>query len=559
MPGVIMLPRDDKMKINLISINSKFIHSSLAVLSISKMYSVYAQQFDVTMPELTVTETTINDSFDSIVYSVMNGADVYAFSVYIWNISLVERLCRHIKLAQPDSIIILGGPEVSYGTDIADGCFDYIISGEGERAFFALICELNGIIVSDEWKYTVDGKMRMTENIADLSKIEFPYNEDNIHNYDGRIIYYEASRGCPFSCSYCLSSVCGKVRELPLERVFSDLQFFIDKRIPQVKFVDRTFNCNRKRAREIWKFIISAENCETNFHFEVGADLLNDEDLKLLSLCPDGRIQFEAGIQSTHGRALDECCRHTDTEKLLSNITELVTNGNINVHVDLIAGLPYETLEIFRKSFNDAYKLKAHQLQLGFLKLLHGAPLNGMVEKHGYVFSPYPPYEIINNNYLSYGEITELKRVEDVLERFYNSGRFKRSLSEIETLFASPYQMFFFLADEFKTRGLTYKAVSTKVLYDLLSELFSSKITDFDRTLLLDFYTSEKSELVPTNLRYLAVRKDKSVAVRSEAQRGNKKAQVKFIGNDAYIIDYSKRNTVNGSFEIAEVIENVYL
>ena len=548
------------MKINLVSINSKFIHSSLAVLSISKMYNKYADKLDVTMPELTVTETTINDSFDSIVYSVMNGADVYAFSVYIWNVNLVEKLCRHIKLAQPESIIILGGPEVSYGTDISDECCDYIISGEGERTFFALICELNGIKAPDKWKYTAEGKIRMAENIVDLSEIDFPYDTDNIHNYDGRIIYYEASRGCPFSCAYCLSSVCGKVRELPLERVFSDLQFFIDKKVPQVKFVDRTFNCSRKRAREIWEFIINAENCETNFHFEVGADLLNSEDLRLLSTCPNGRIQLEAGIQSTYDMALDECCRHTDTEKLFSNVTELVENGNINIHVDLIAGLPYETLEIFRKSFNDAYKLKAHQLQLGFLKLLHGAPLNGMIEKNGYVFSAYPPYEIIKNRYLSYDEITELKRVEDVLERFYNSGRFKRSLAKIESLFDTPYEMFLYLADEFKARSLTYKSVSTKVLYDLLSELFSSRITDFDRTLLLDFYTSEKSELVPSRLRYLAVCRDKSAAlVKAGSQRGNKKAQVKFIGNDAYIIDYSKRNPINGNFEIAEVIENVYL
>ena len=548
------------MKINLVSINSKFIHSSLAALSISKMYNVYADKLDVTMPELTVTETTINDSFDSIVYSVMNGADVYAFSVYIWNVSLVERLCRHIKLAQPESIIILGGPEVSYGTDISDECFDYIISGEGERTFFALACELNGVKVPDGWKFTADGKIRMAENIIDLSEIVFPYNEDNIHNYDGRIIYYEASRGCPFSCAYCLSSVCGKVRELPLERVFGDLKFFIDKKVPQVKFVDRTFNCNRKRAREIWKFIINAENCETNFHFEVGADLPDSEDLRLLSTCPNGRIQLEAGIQSTYEMALDECCRHTDTAKLFSNVTELVQNGNINIHVDLIAGLPYETLEIFKKSFNDAYTLKAHQLQLGFLKLLHGAPLNGMTEKHGYVFSAYPPYEIIKNCYLSYAEISELKRVEDVLERFYNSGRFKRSLAKIETLFDTPYEMFMFLSDEFRIRKLTYKSVSTKVLYDLLSELFDDKISDFDRTLLLDFYTSEKSELVPSRLRYLAVSRDKSaVLVKAGSQHGNKKAQAKFIGNDAYIIDYSKRNPVNGSFEIAEVIENVYL
>lgn len=545
-------------KINLVAINSKFIHSSLAVLSISKMFEVYTQKSGVKMPELTVTETTINDNYDSIVYSVMNGSDIYAFSVYIWNVSIVERLCRHIKAVQPESIIILGGPEVSYGTSL-EKCCDYIISGEGERAFFALICELNGIDIPNELCYTSDGKIRMAQNIADLSEIEFPYNDRNIEMYSGRIIYYESSRGCPFSCAYCLSSVCGKVRDLPLERVFSDLQFFIDHKVPQVKFVDRTFNCNRKRAQAIWRYIIEAENCETNFHFEIGADLLNHDELELLSDCPAGRIQFEAGIQSTFEPALDECCRHTDTEKLFSNVRKLVDFGNINIHVDLIAGLPYETFDIFKNSFNDAYALNAHQLQLGFLKLLHGAPLNEMIERHGYVFSDYSPYEIIFNKYLTYDEIAKLKRIEDVLERFYNSNRFRRSLKLIENRFENPFEMFEFFSEEFRRRGLTFRAVSTKVLYDFLSEVFEEKIENLDRVLLLDFYTSEKSELVPSRLRYLANTKEKLSAFGKIAQQGNKKAQVKFIGNDAYIIDYSKRSPVDGSFEIAEVIENVYL
>lgn len=535
------------MKINLVSVNSKFIHSSLAAASIKKMYDVYSEKLNISLPELTVTETTINDSFDSIVYSVMNGADVFAFSVYIWNVSLVERLCRHIRKAKPDSTVILGGPEVSYGTDIDESCYDYIISGEGERAFFALICELNGIAVPAEWKYTAGGKTRFAENIADLSEIEFPYGEYNIADFSDRIIYYEASRGCPFSCAYCLSSVCGRVRELPLERVFSDLKFFIEHNVPQVKFVDRTFNCNRKRAREIWRYIVESD-CKTNFHFEVGADLLEAEDIELLSACPEGRIQLEAGIQSTYAPALDECCRHTDTEKLFSNINSLVANGNINIHVDLIAGLPYESLEIFKKSFNDAYSLHAHQLQLGFLKLLHGAPLNGMLEKHGYVFSEYSPYEIISNKYLTFDDIAELKRVEDVLERFYNSNRFRRTLAQAEALYASPYEMFLDFAEKFREQGMTYRPVSTKLLYDFLSRHFKAMGRDFDRLLLLDFYTSEKSELVPSELRYLAGGKVK-----------NRKAHAKFIGNDAYIIDYSARNPVDGSFRIVEVIENVYM
>ncbi len=545
-------------KINFVSVNSKFIHSSLATAEIERMYGVYSERYGVRLPELTVTETTVNDSFDSIAYSVLNGADVFAFSVYIWNVSLVEKLCRYIRLAQPESIIILGGPEVSYGTPL-ESCCDYIISGEGERAFFALICELNGISVAEEWNYASDGKIRCAD-AAGLTEYEFPYSDENIGKYDGRIIYYESSRGCPFSCAYCLSSVCGKVRELPAGRVFSELDFFIKHKVPQVKLVDRTFNCNRKRAREIWKHIIDAENCETNFHFEIGADLLTEEDLTLLSDCPKGRIQLEAGIQSTYGPALDECCRHTDTDKLFRNIRTLAGFGNINIHVDLIAGLPFETHEAFIKSFNEAYALKAHQLQLGFLKLLHGAPLNAMLDKHGYVFSEYPPYEIIGNKYISYNELAELKKIEDVLERFYNPGRFRRSLSEIEKLFGSPYKMFKLLADELERRNIIFKSVSTKVLYNLLNELFGDRIENIGKTLLLDFYTSEKSELVPSGLRQLANTREKLAAFPgADSQRGNKKAQVKFVGNDAYIIDYSRRSPVDGSFEIAEVIENVYL
>lgn len=547
-------------KINFVSVNSKFIHSSLAAAGIKKMYSAYEEKLGISLPFLAVTETTINDSFDSIIYSVMNGADVYAFSVYIWNISLVKRICRHIRLAQPDSIIILGGPEVSYGTDFDESDYDYLISGEGERAFFALICELNGIQTPKEWKYSDDGKKRSCENIAKLDEILFPYSEDNIESYNGRIVYYEASRGCPFSCAYCLSSVCGNVRELSLERVFSDIDFFVTHRVPQVKFVDRTFNYSRKRACEIWKYIIEKEDCKTNFHFEIGADLLGTQELEILFSCPDGRIQLEAGIQSTYEPALDECCRHTDAEKLFSNITKLVSGGNINIHVDLIAGLPYEGPGHFRQSFNDAYSLHAHQLQLGFLKLLNGAPLNGLTEKHGYVFSEYPPYEIVKNNCLSFKDITELKRVEDVLERFYNSGRFRRTLSEAEKLFESPYDMFLAFADELESKNLIFRPVSTKVLYNTLSVFLKKYGFNADKLLLLDFYTSEKSEIVPSELRYLAENRNKAgVLIKSDFQRGNKKAQIKFIGNDAYIIDYSERNPVDGSFRTGEVIENVCL
>lgn len=537
-------------KINLIAINSQFVHSSLAVAEIEKMYSVYSEKFGYDMCEMSVTELSVNDSFDSLVYHTMNGADIFAFSVYIWNVNIVLRLCRYIKSAKPDSIIILGGPEVSYGGDYP--C-DYIISGEGERSFFCLICEIMNYKIPDGWNYSADGKIRRAENAENLSEFELPYDDKNIEKYDSRIIYYESSRGCPFSCAYCLSSVCGKVRALPSERVFADIDFFAKHNVNQVKFVDRTFNYDKKRAVEIWKYIIeNASQCDTNFHFEIGADLLGEEELNLLSTAPVGKIQFEAGIQSTYEPALEESCRHTDNAKLFENINRLVSFGNINIHVDLIAGLPYENYENFIKSFNDAYSLKAHQLQLGFLKLLHGAPLNQMAKKHEFVFQEHSPYEIISNKYITDEEIRHLKKIEDVLERFYNSGRFSSTLKNAEKFFETPFEMFDKICEKFESENLLFSPVSTKVLFNFMSRFLKNKNLNADEILLYDFFVSEKSEVVPSELRYLTRREN----IKSEKQKGNKSAQSRIVGNKAYIIDYSHRNKVNGLFE---VIDCVYL
>ena len=546
-------------KINLIALNSQFVHSSPAVADLQTMYCEYSKKFNTPLPELSVTELSINDSFDSFIYKIFNGADVFAFSVYIWNVSIVKKLCIFIKSAKPDSIIILGGPEVSY-CDAPEWC-DYVISGEGERAFYSLICELNHFSVPCEWNYTSENKIRKCKNAEDLSEFLLPYNDENIEEYRNKIIYYETSRGCPFSCSYCLSSVCGKVRELNTEQVKSDLDFFIRHNVNQVKFVDRTFNCNKKRAVEIWKYIIeNATECDTNFHFEIGADLLYDESIKILSKAKSGQIQLEIGIQSTNEKTLDACCRHTDNKKLFDNIKKLIALGTINIHTDLIAGLPYENLEIFKKSFNDTYALKSHQLQLGFLKLLKGAPLNDIVDSHGMNFSNYPPYEIISTKYLSFDEVLLLKKIEDVVERFYNSCRFIRTLNLLEKYFSSPFEMFEKIAEDFEKNNLIFSPVSTKVLFNFMSD-FSKKYADnFDKTILLDFYSSEKSEVLPSKLRYLNTHCSKSGKfIKTGSQKTNKQAQVRIIENTAYVIDYSSKDRVNGSFKICEVIENADL
>ena len=554
-------------KVCLTSLNAKYIHSSLSLLSLVHMCGVYANRLALPTPEVIPVEKTINDSLESVIDSILKTeAKIYAFSVYIWNVHFVSKICKYLKAVDRQNIIILGGPEVSYVSkhgEFDDTDYDYIISGEGERCFFALLCELNGFSVPNDWNYTAEGKFRRCSPIENLDELEFVYNEDNIRQAEanGKILYYESSRGCPFSCAYCLSSVCGKVRKLSEERVFSDLDFFLSHGVKQVKFVDRTFNCDRDRALKIWQYIIEkGKNSNTNFHFEIGADLLREEDINVLACAKPGRIQFEAGIQSTNEKALDECCRKTDLTKLFHNITKLTELGNINIHIDLIAGLPYESYEEFKKSFNDAYFLHANQLQLGFLKLLGGAPLNNMIEKHNYIFAPFAPYEIISNKYINNDEILRLKRMEDVTDRCCNSGKFNLTFRESIDAFLSPFDMVEQLSVFFQDAELSFKAISSKELFNTLSVFFKKHGINLDKTLLLDFYCCDKSEVIPSELKYLVPHIDRSSRlIKEHGLAGNKRMQVKWIENTAYIMDYSTVDPVNGRFQIAEVIENAVL
>ncbi len=548
-----------KTKIMLCAVNSKFIHSSPAVYYLKG----WAEKLCPDEFDISIFEGSINDTVEHILYSILNDkCEIIGFSVYIWNVSMISKLCKSIKAIYPEIKIILGGPEVSYGiahTDFSQADYDLIVSGEGENAFLSALCLLKNM--TTETEYSLNGKVVSSPLIDSLDEIPFIYNKNNIHNFDNRIIYYESSRGCPFSCAYCLSSVCGKVRFLSLERVFSDIDFFISHNVHQVKFVDRTFNCNKKRAFEIWKYIIAnADKSETNFHFEIGADLLDDESIALLSTAPKGKIQLEIGIQSTNEKALKESCRYSPNEKIFDNVRDLKKSNNINLHTDLIAGLPYEDLESFKKSFNEVYSLKAHQLQLGFLKLLSGAPLNDLIEKHSFVFSSHSPYEILKNKYLSYPEIQKLKEIEDALEKFYNSNRFILSLEKIEKHFKNPYEIYESLAEFLKEKKLIFSGISTKKLYDILNE-FSQKFSfEIKDELLLDFYLSENSEVVPSSLKDLIplnkfAREKSSEILHELGLQKEKKIFVKFIENKAYIIDYLNRNPVNSRFVLLKEIE----
>lgn len=529
-------------KILLCALNSKFIHSCLAVYSLKK----YAISRGYDKEKINIKEFTINDTLDYILEGIFSAkADAVAFSVYIWNVDYVSRICRILKKISPETTIILGGPEVSYVSNhplFNESDFDFILKGEGEKSFYTLIT--SGEIAD--------------EKIIDLDEIPFPYDEENINLFRNRIVYYESSRGCPFSCAYCLSSAEKGVRFLSLERVKSDLKFFAEHSVKQVKFVDRTFNCNKERAYEIWEFIITEfSDTSMNFHFEIAADLLDEKLLKLLSSSPDGLIQLEIGIQSTNEKSLETSCRKTDTEKVLRNTKTLTTQGNINIHTDLIAGLPGESLEEFRKSFNDVYPLESHQLQLGFLKILHGTKMEDISKTFGFVFSPFPPYEILSNNNLSHNDILFLKRFEDVFEKIYNSQRFVLSLKELEKFFGSPFGMFEKLTEFFEEKSLSFVSVSTREIYNTLHRFYKEKIsTDtktFDEILLCDFYFSEKSELVPEELKYLLpphkVIAEKSFSILHSLNLQKEKGiTVRFISDKVFIVNYLQKSVVTSRF-----------
>ena len=559
-------------EILLCALNSKFIHSSLAVHSIKSAYDFYCRTTGENYGNVSVCEFTINDSMQSVLYSITSRKpDVVCFSVYLWNINQISSLCKDIKACFPKCKIVLGGPEVSFGIDedfFKYDVYDYVIAGEGEKAFFALAALLNGKNPTElpaDFQIFISEKTIKATTPANLDELPFVYNDENIAFFNNRIVYYESSRGCPFSCTYCLSSAEHGVRNLSLERVFSDLQFFINKNVPLVKFVDRTFNCNKKRSYEILKYIIEASGT-TCFHFEVAADLFDETTLELLKTAPLGRIQFEIGIQSTNDKALKASCRTIDTKKVLENIKALISMENINIHADLIVGLPYESYSEFAETFNEVYalctneKYYIHQLQIGFLKLLRGAPLNNIIDEHSYVFSANPPYQVLKNTYISTEEINLLLGFEDVFERYYNSGRFRTTLSFIANSdkFSSFFAFYTSLAEYYRSHGLLFSSISSRRSYDILIDFLKGFFTEDEmqkikELLLYDYFASDSSDLPPETLRsvWKSERhyKNEAYAVLEAAGKLlSKQNTVRFIEERAYIFDYSEKNPVTGRF-----------
>ncbi len=499
------------MKTLITTLNSKFIHTSL---SIRYLKSFVEKDF----PDVEIEEYTINQNIEYIVGDIFKkDLDVVAFSCYIWNIDNILQISETLKLVKPDIKIILGGPEVSFDGEkiIEDNSFiDFIIFGEGEETFKELLLNLNnkdnnfnsikGLIFKDEEETYVNEPRPL---IQDLDNIPSPFN-GNLHDFKNRIVYFESSRGCPFNCRFCLSSTIKGVRFFSLERVKKDLKKLIDAEVKQVKFVDRTFNAKKEYALEIMRFIIDQNVKNINFHFEVTAHLLDEEVLDFLAKAPEGLFQFEIGVQSTNPLTLEAIDRKTNTERLMDVVRRIKSFNNIHQHLDLIAGLPCEDINSFRKSFNDIYALRPEKLQLGFLKLLKGSELRYKKDLYGYKFLDKPPYEVLESNYIKYSEMLKLKGIEDLVEKYANELYFENSISYIiNNFYEEPFVFFESFAEYWEKEDLSSKAHSRVELYNILLEFYNSNTRKnqemFRDIIRFDFICNSKSPTIPEFMKNL--------------------------------------------------------
>ncbi|MDU4936874.1 MAG: B12-binding domain-containing radical SAM protein [Clostridium sp.] len=471
------------MKILLTALNSKFVHSNLAVR--------YLRAFTKDMPyECAIREFSINDREENILKEIIREkADVVAFSTYIWNVEMVERISNLIKLVDPNIEILYGGPEVSYDSRVFLDQFegDYVIEGEGEKTYREFVEYKLGLREIEDIRglhYKVNNKVlsNASRPLMSMDEIVFPYEEDE--DLSNKIVYYEGSRGCPFNCKYCLSSTTHGVRFHSIERVLSELQFFIDKGVRLVKFVDRTFNCNHKYSMAIWDFLIN-QDTKTQFHFEISADILKKEEIELLRNAPEGRFQFEVGVQTTNDDVLRNINRFVNFSDIKEKVVELLSIRNIKQHLDLIAGLPGEDYESFRKSFNDVHSIRPEEIQLGFLKLLKGSSMREEAEKYEMVYSPYPPYEIIKTDKVSYEEMIRLKKVEEMVDKYYNSQKFNNTLKFFYEKYETPFDFFYDLGDYFESKGYFNRNIGNTEYYKVFLD-FNMEILKGDESYLKD-------------------------------------------------------------------------
>ena len=551
------------MKILLAACNAKYIHSNLAVYDLQAYAAKYADH-------IILKEYTINQQKDDIMRDIyLEHPDVVCVSCYIWNISFVKERMADLTKILPDADFWAGGPEVSYDAEkfLAENPeFTGVMVGEGEETFLELsghyieqspadLKDITGVCYRDGEKIVHNG----WRQIMGLSSIPFIYKD--LADFKNRIIYYESSRGCPFSCSYCLSSIDKKLRFRDIEMVKKELQFFIDNKVPQVKFVDRTFNCKHDHAMAIWKYINEHDNGVTNFHFEISADLLREEELQEMSTMRPGLIQLEIGVQSTNPDTIKAIHRTMDFEKLKGIVNRIHSFGNIHQHLDLIAGLPYEDYDSFRKSFNDVYALKPQQLQLGFLKVLKGSHMMEMCQEYEIVYKTREPYEVLSTKWLDYDHVLKLKNVENMVEVYYNSGQFQNTLEYLEGFFPDAFSIYEGLGRFYMEKGYGDVSHTRMRRYEILLEFLENvpeismdKVKD---QMVYDLYLRENLKSRP------GFAKDQKPFERQiwdfrKREKVAKNAHVEvFADGKVLLFDYADRDPLTNNAHVEDVTEKV--
>jgi len=552
------------MKILLVACNAKYIHSNLAVYDLQAYASDYADH-------IVLKEYTINQQKDDIMRDIyLEHPDVVCVSCYIWNLSFVKELMADLIKILPGADFWAGGPEVSYDAEkflTENSEFKGVMVGEGEETFKELaghyveknpqdLKNMTGICYRDGDQIIHNG----WRQIMDLSSIPFIYKD--LSEFKNRIIYYESSRGCPFSCSYCLSSIDKKLRFRDTETVKKELQFFIDNKVPQVKFVDRTFNCKHDHAMAIWKYINEHDNGVTNFHFEISADLLREEELQEMSTMRPGLIQLEIGVQSTNPDTIKAIHRTMDFEKLKGIVDRIHSFGNIHQHLDLIAGLPYEDYDSFRNSFNDVYALKPQQLQLGFLKVLKGSHMMEMCREYGIVYKTQEPYEVLSTKWLDYDHVLKLKTVENMVEVYYNSGQFQNTLEYLEKFFPDAFSIYERLGSFYMEKG--YGDISHtrmrryEILLEFLEDMPEISVDQVKDQMVYDLYLRENlksrpgfaRDQKPFERQIWDFRKREKVA---------KNAHVEvFADGTVLLFNYADRDPLTNNAHVTDVTKDVF-
>lgn len=610
------------MKIILAAINAKYIHSNLAVYSLRAYAQNRMEQKGTqeqsdghpgTVPlEIAIREYTINQTLDSILMDIYEEKpDVLCFSCYLWNIAYVEQLLPELPKILPGTEIWLGGPEVSF--DAPDMLERYpqvrgIMCGEGEETFYELAeyYSENRETVAEadrtepdktepdktELDHTEPDKIRgivyrredgqICENplrpVIDLSTVPFVYSREREETFRSRIIYYESSRGCPFSCSYCLSSVDKCLRFRDTRMVKRELQFFIDHEVPQVKFVDRTFNCRHDHAMEIWTYIRDHDRGITNFHFEVAADLLNEEEMALIRTMRPGLIQLEIGVQSVNERTIREIRRTMKLEEVRRKVALIREHHNVHQHLDLIAGLPFEDMDSFERSFNEVYAMRPQQLQLGFLKVLKGSLMHDRAQEYGLLYQSRPPYEVLSTRWITYSDVIRLKKIEEMVEVYYNSGQFSHTVEYLEKYFASAFRMYGTLAEYYERNGLFGLSHSRAARYEILQGFFKELKSEENNTeeflgwLTFDLYLRDNVRNRPEFLGEAKVEKEEAADFyRQEAEtfrflKGyeqfdrhqiRKMTHLERIGGRMYLFDYRNRDPLTNDAAVYDVTDSL--